>query len=250
MQGWRGGVRAYRFPVLFVLRWLLSAALARRHHLGRDAAAMLAGTGATTRVEGAEHIPRERPFLLAMNHYERDGLRVWWPALLVARAASEARPGAPPPRWLVTDRFYRFRLLGLPIPQALVAWFIGRVAHTYDLMLVARVEDRAWARATALRRTARVLSVERVPVGVTPEGERSSGAALAPAIVNAGAALAWVSRGEVPILPAGVFEDAAGRLVVRFGPTFTLDWPGLPEARRRRDDLASRVMGEIAALIP
>jgi hypothetical protein len=248
-------VRSYRFPVLFVARWLITAALEQRRNVGADGAEMLARLQAPVLIEGAEHIPPSGAFIVAMNHYERPGLRVWWPAIIISRAVWERRLESPPLVWLITDRFYRFRLFGLRVPQAVVSWFLGRVARTYDLLLVARLEQRAWARAIALRRAGRMLHGPRPwPVASTPEGEMSSGPRLARAIPNSGAALAWLSRGRIPIVPAAVFEDGEGRTVARFGKPFVLEWPhareGLRHARARRDELTTEVMCEIAALLP
>ena len=47
------------------------------------------------RVEGIERVPTTGPCVLAMNHYERPGLRVWWGVALMNAAVWQHR-GDPP----------------------------------------------------------------------------------------------------------------------------------------------------------
>lgn len=242
---------AFDFPRWFVAQWLCSMLLRRPGNAGADGARLLAQH--PTAVIGLEHLPRSRRFLLVMNHYERPGLRVWWPALLVSRAVWQAPQVAPPPsvRWLITNRFYRFRLGRIRLPGRLVGWFLARVAGRYGAILVARPAHEAAARAVALRRARRALDGrEPQPVASTPEGERGGGRSLVQPVPGSGKALAWLSRGEVPIVPAGVYEDASGRLVARFGRPFLLPWPGLRLARREQEAMAGQVMRAIAECLP
>jgi hypothetical protein len=203
-----------------------------------------------TAVEGMEHIPRDRRFLLVMNHYERAGLGVWWPAFLVSSALAQSDDEAPV-SWLITNRFYRFRLRGVRLPDRLVSWFLARVAARYGLILVARPQSAAMGRALALRRARRLLDAPNPrPIASTPEGERAAGTILARPVPTSGKALAWLAHAEVPIVPVAVYEDAAGTLVARFGKPFTLPWHGLAEARRMQEALADTVMIAIAACLP
>ncbi len=223
--------------------------LGRPRNAGADGLRLLRGRA--IRFEGVEYLPRSRRFLLVMNHYERPGMNVWWPAFAVSAAAWEAQ-GRPalPLRWIITDRFYRYRLWRIPIPQALVSWFLARVAARYGLVLVARSPEAAASRAVTLRRMRCSLEApDPVPVASTPEGERAGGRTLGEPIPSAGKSLAWLSRGETPVVPVVAFEEA-GTLVVRFGAAFVLDWPGLAEARRQEEPLARQVMDALAALLP
>ncbi len=231
----------YQFPPGFFVRWLWTVlAMRRRRHAGRDALKMLAGKPCP-RVEGIERIPASGPCVLAMNHYERPGLRVWWGVALMNAAVWQHR-GDPPMRWLMTDRFEGFRMAGIRWPDAIMAWLLGRIAWAYGHMLVAKPEGDASPRALVLREARRALRDGGV-VGVTPEAASGSGPELATAWPGSGAALAWLSSGSIPIVPVAFFEDGEARLLARVGEPFTLD-------RARDDEGAEAVMGAIAALLP
>ena len=236
--------RRYDFPRWFVARWAASALLGRRRELWRDGRELLRAVPPT--VEGREHLPEGARFVVVMNHYERPGLDVWWPALAV-----NSTLGPPDLRWIITNRFYRYRLLGrIPVPVRLVAAVLRLVAHTYDYVSIERRPEGIAVRAVALRRMRRALDSERPrPLGSTPEAEFGGGVALRNPYPSSGKALAWLSRGEVPIVPIGVSDDGE-RIVLRIGRPFVLEWPGAREARAQRDALATRVMREIAAVLP
>ena len=230
----------YRFPAGFFVRFLWTVlVLRRRRHPGVDALDMLSGAP-RPRVEGIERMPASGPCVLAMNHYERPGLRVWWGVALVT-AAVWRRRGDPPMRWLMTDRFEGFRAV-VRWPDAIMAWLLDRIAWAYDYLLVAKPDGDASPRALVLREARRALRDGRV-VGVTPEAASGSGPELAAAWPGSGAALAWLSGGSVPIVPVAFFEDDEARLVARVGEPFTLDRTGDEEG-------AAAVMGAIAALLP
>ncbi len=230
----------YRFPAWFFVRWLWTVlVLRRRRHPGRDALEMLAGQP-QPRVEGIERVPTTGPCVLAMNHYERPGLRVWWGVALMNAAVWQHR-GDPPMRWLMTDRFEGFRA-GIRWPDAIMGWLLGRIAWAYGHMLVPKPTGDAAPRALVLREARRALRDGGV-VGVTPEAASGFGSELAAAWPGSGAALAWLSGGSVPIVPVAFFEDDEARLVARVGEPFTLDRVG-------DDEGAEAVMGAIAALLP
>ena len=237
----------YRFSPGFTLRWLATAPLGRRRDAARDGRTELARYGPARVIDG-DHVPEQGTFIVVMNHYERPGLRVWWGAWLVSVAIAQRRPG-PGIRWLITDRFGSYRLFGLiPIAEAAMALFLRSVARTYQLLIVTRWE--VGPRAPMLREAYRSLHARGRPIGITPEAGNAEGGGLglAPAVPESGPAIAWLSRGAAPILPAAVYEDADGRLTVRFGAPFTLERPA-----RAADDpgaLTERVMRALAELLP
>lgn len=240
----------YAFPARFVARWLLSWLLQRPRDLGRDGARLFAAAEPAPRFIAEQRIPAQGEFIVVMNHYEPPGLRVWWPALLVSGMTGAGRPGRSALSWLIADRFFRTRWHGIPVPERIVAWAFRQIAGAYGLIVVSRRDPHA--RATALRRAARTL---RQPgngrsLGVTPEGALASGGVLAEPVPNAALALAWLSRGEIPLLPIAVFYNASGRLTAHVGEPFTLPWCGLRAAREQRDALTRRVMGSLAELMP
>jgi hypothetical protein len=241
-------MQRYRFPAWFVARWLFSMLRMQRRNLRADARRLLAEHRIA--VLGVEHIPRGAPFILVMNHYERAELGVWWPALLVTSVLPDTGGGAPV-CWLITNRFYRFRLRGVRLPDPLVGWFLARVGARYGLILVARPPAAAMGRAVALRRARRALDATPArPIASTPEGDHASGPVLSRPVATSGLALAWLSRGEVPIVPVGVYEDAAGALTARFGTAFTLPRSRSRASQQMRDSIADAVMVAIAACLP
>jgi hypothetical protein len=242
-------MQAYRFPWSFIVRWLLTAAALRRRDAGRDGCTLLERVRPVPRVLGSEWIPARDPFVLVMNHYERPGLRVWWPALLVSCALRRARGEEPAVRWLIADRFYGVRAGPVRLPDALPALLLRLIAVRYGLILVPREAARTGGRARSVLEAARALrkgGPQARPVGITPEGERAHGRVLGEPSANAGFAIALLSGGETPVLPVGVYEDAAGALVARFGA------PWVPGANgsRSREAFTADVMGRIAALLP
>jgi len=239
-----GASQRYGFPRWFVVRWTTSALLGRRRELWRDGRELLRAMPPT--VEGREHLPEGTRYVVVMNHYERPGLDVWWAALAV-----NSTLGAPDLRWIITNRFYRYRLFGrIPVPARLVAAVLGLVAHTHDCVSIERRPEGIAKRAVALRRMRRLLDAEHPqPLGSTPEAEFGGGVALRDPYPSSGKALAWLSRGEVPIVAIGVGDDGE-RIVLRIGAPFVLEWPGARQARERRDALAARVMREIATVLP
>jgi hypothetical protein len=103
-----------------------------------------------------------------------------------------------------------------------------------------------------LREAYRVLHSEGRPLGIAPEGANAEGrtGALGPAVPGSGEVIAWLSHGEIPILPVGVYDDEDGRLTARFGEPFTLLRRPGGGAERDADALTERVMLAIAELLP
>lgn len=226
----------YRFSPAFVARVLASMLLGRRRDAVRDGLSELARLGVQRRVEGLEHVPADGPCILVMNHYERPGLRVWWAAWFVLTAVAERR-GGEAVRWMVTDRFYGYRLLGVPIPEGLVAWFLGRIARTYGLLPVARADVAR--RGPLLRRAYRLLHEERCALGVTPEaGNEGDGRTLVRPVRGSTASIAWLARNAVPVVPVAVYEDGTRTLIARFGQPLDAE------------DLGTDVLVPVARLLP
>lgn len=232
----------YRFSAPFVVRWLLTAALGARRSLVSDAARELRRFPAP-HVEGRHHLPEGTPFILVANHYERSGLRVWWTALALTSLLSEE--GTPPVRWFATDRFGSYRLGGLvPIPASVMAVSLRIISRRYGLLLVAR--NSVQRRAPMLRVAHRALHQEGHALALFPEGERAvPGQGLATAFEGSGEVLAWLSAGRIPVIPAGVHDDADGVLCVHFGEPWIVE-----RGAARGAEATAEVMRRIAALLP
>ena len=235
--------QSYDFSLGYIVRWLFSVAvLRRRRRLGPDSRAMLRGAQPRPRVVGIEHVPREGACIVVMNHYERPGLRVWWCAALVGAALASHRGGDPPVHWLITDRFEGFRFAGLPMPDRLMAWLLGKIGGAYGLLLVARPDDEVRSRSSLLREAREIVRAGSV-LGITPEAASGSGPELAAAWPGSGAALSWLSSGATPLVPVAVRDDEDGALLATFGAPFTLE-------RMSDEEGARAVMGAVAALLP
>ena len=240
----------YRFSPGFVLRWLATAALRRRRDAARDGAAEFARCRPPPRAIDLDHVPQQGPFIVVMNHYERPGLRMWWSAWLVSSMVGRRR-AAPGIRWMITDRFSGYRLLGITVvPEAAIARLLRLVARSYELLLVSR--ERVGPRAPMLREAYRALHVDGRPVGLAPEAGNAEGVspAMVRAVAGSGSVIAWLSAGRVPVVPVAVYEDEAGALTARFGPPFTLQRRGGRNGERDTEALTDRVMLAVAALLP
>ena len=239
----RSKARSYGFSLGYIVRWLFSVAvLRRRRRLSRDSRAMLRGGPPRPRVHGIEQVPREGPCIVVMNHYERPGLRVWWCAALVGAVLATRRAEEPPVHWLITDRFERFRYFGLPMPDRLMAWLLGKIGEAYGLLLVAKPDSAVRSRSALLREAREILRAGAV-LGVTPEAASGSGPELAAAWPGSGASLSWLSSGATPLVPVAVHDEEDGALVAHFGAPFTLE-------RASDEEGARAVMGAVAALLP
>ena len=240
----------YRFSPGFVLRWLATAALRRRRDAARDGAAEFARHRRPPHAIDVDNVPQRGPFIVVMNHYERPGLRMWWSAWLISVLVGGRRSG-PGIRWMITDRFSGYRLLGITVvPEAAIAWFLQRVARSYELLLVSR--EQVGPRAPMLREAYRALHVDGRPVGLAPEAGNAEGVspAMVRAVPGSGEVIAWLSAGRVPVVPVAVYEDEAGALTARFGPPFTLQRRGGRDGERDAEAITERVMLAVAALLP
>jgi 1-acyl-sn-glycerol-3-phosphate acyltransferase len=194
------------------------------------------------RIEGIEHVPREGPFIIVMNHLSRRGLRPFHCAMAIAEAIEAVRPGAAEIHWAFTSEYVDLRIGPLTVPVWLLRWIFGRVARMYGLVTIARREELVMGRATALRQMARIVT--REPIGMTPEGLESNGILIRPQ-PGTGLFLASVEGHRAPLLPVGLFEDG-DTLCVRFGPPFRINLPrGVDRAEQDRaaSDLVMLAIG-------
>ena len=185
------------------------------------------------RIEGLEHLPREGAFIVATNHCSNlDPLIMGW--------ATGNQLGR------VVHFMAKIEMRHWPI--------IGWLATQSGVYFVRRGEgDRA-----AQRFSLEALAAGR-PIAMFPEGTRSRNGRLKEG--KAGAALIAIRSGA-PIVPAGIrgtqriFPGRSQwprptRVVIRFGPPFTLDQ--VAKGRLDREALAAgteRIMASIEALLP
>ncbi len=181
------------------------------------------------RVEGLEHLPADRPYIVAANHHNYlDG---------VVLAVALPRPIA----FLVMPRVWRATPL-----HPLLHRQIGSILLNLERPDVG-----------ALRQALRALDQDRV-VGIFPEGPFSVRGCLERGLPGVGL---LALRAGVPVVPAGIrgtFQALVGRrgyiprrhpLAVTFGPPrhFPRD---AGHGRLARGRITQRIMDDIAALLP
>ena len=168
-----------------------------------------------------------------------------WGAMVVNAAVRQT--GALPRdlHWLMAAELLDFRLGRVQVPPAWLRVVFARFARMYGFGLVTPRETGIVGGSAGLRTAARYLAAGE-PVGVLPEGTASQ--SLCEARPGVGAALAWLARADIPIVPVGISEES-GVLTGRFGPPFRLE-----QVRGDRDTrdrtLCDTVMVRIAELLP
>jgi hypothetical protein len=237
--------RVYRFPRLPFLRWLPYFLLGRPRSFARDSRVTIDGNPPPPCLRGLEHLPPEAHFILVMNHYERDGLPIHFCAMAISMAVAERRPRSPEIRWAITSEWYGRHIGPLPIPVWFIRWVFRRISRLYGLIVMPRAAERTRGRAAAIRRLAQNVRAGE-SVALVPEALGKG--TLIEAMPGSGLALLALSRGRLPIVPVGLWEDDA-TLMVSFGEPFTLN-----VGSRNRDEqdrqARERVMVAIGRLLP
>lgn len=241
----------YRFP----LRWAFSMGrdmlLDRPRSFRADCALAVRSLPMRPKIEGREHVPREGPFIVVANHYQRRDLWVGFCGGLLCDALWSVRDDLRC-RFVVTDRAL---LDGATVP--LTRGLFARVARVWDMILVTPPETLD-ANATDTRRHAlrACLDALRGDTGrstcliILPEGVRGDTRGLKPAAAGSGRSLLALAATGAPLLPAAVCEDSDGALHLRIGTAWHPAPPrDLPKAQLdawAADDALRRV----AALLP
>jgi len=234
-----------RFPL--ILRFAWATLWGRRRDLPADIAAALTAVRPPPRFRNDHHIPAEGPFVLALNHYERPGLKVFWSGCVASHAIAQRRARDKAVRWLMTSEWYNAHLGPFPVPVLVSRLLFRRLGRVYGLVIVPRPSERRVGRAAALRTILNIVRGSEEPIGLFPEAV-GTGQLIQPP-PGVGSFLLLLTSHGLPVLPAGAFEEE-GRLVVSFGLPFQLDVPRRA-SRAEKERLASQhVMVAIGRLLP
>lgn len=239
-------MRPYRWPLRHMLPWLVDIVLGRRRSFAADSRLVVWRYNRPPVIDGVEHIPRSGPVIIVGNHLDRPEVIMAFAGMAASVAIADARPDRPEVHWTITAE-RRQRVGPVRIPRAIVRWLFERIARMYDFALMEPGAPFVMQRAAAMRELEEAIQ-RGDAVGLMPEA--GGDGVLRHPRPGSGLFLARLSTGRVPILPLALFIDG-GRLIVRFGPTFTLEPPAEPGDERARDRmLGERVMTAIGRLLP
>jgi 1-acyl-sn-glycerol-3-phosphate acyltransferase len=245
MIGYDYGPR-YRISLPLVFRGSAAIALGRQRSLARDALIVLGQMPMPPLVRGADRIPEDGKFVVVANHYERPGLWMAWPAILISHVVQTRTTLET--HWIAIQEWEAFSLWGIQIPRRLIRVVFERAFSTYGIIAMPPTDAPAAARAGALRASAAEAKRGSI-LGLMPEGTVGSTPELLHAREGAGVFLLLLAATGVRILPAGLYEEH-DRLVANFGDPFSLQVPA-GVAREARDRWArDRVMNAIKELVP
>ncbi|MBI5650202.1 MAG: hypothetical protein HZC40_07140 [Chloroflexi bacterium] len=239
----------HSIPRLFIP--FTRAILGMRSSITRDGALLLQGAHPPARAHNVENIPRDTPFVLAVNHYDRPGLGAWWGVALMAIAIAKQRAREPREmRFVMAREWWYPRGLGRWIKQPLTRFFFGQIARAYGILTLPPVvaEYRGHAAPDIRRILAHTRGAIPELIGLAPEGGTGANLALCEPPSGAGLFLLLLTHDTLPILPVGLYEDDA--LIANFGAPFQLCVPRDLSRDQRDRDAVRRVMIAIGRLLP
>lgn len=236
----------YRITLPIILRAVVYILIGRPRSLARDASIAIHAAPSPPLIRGLDRVPEGGKLVIIANHYERPGLWMAWPALIVS-AAVRQRTGRDV-HWIAIQEWESFSLAGIEIPRDWIRRIFERAFATYGILAMAPDDAPAAARAASVRLAATVLRGGGA-LGLMPEGTVGPTPELLEAREGAGAFLLLLTAGGAQVLPAGIYEEEE-RLVIQFGEPLDLALPtGI--AREDRDRWArDRVMTAIRDLLP
>jgi hypothetical protein len=235
----------YRPSITNVLRVLVYVGLRKRRSLARDALLAFWAAPEPPLLRGADRLPESGPYVIVANHYERPGLWMAWPALLVS-LLSVSRSGGDV-HWVAIQEWDSLSLFGFRIPPSWVRVVFERAFFTYGIVAMPSMKASSQERANALRHAAGMLKQGNI-IGLMPEGDVGPTPELIEAREGVGLFLLLLSTTS-PLLPVGLFEDGE-RLVAQVGEAVDVA-AARQIAKADRDQwVRDKVMKSIRDLLP
>jgi len=228
------------------MRAIVYVARGKPRSLARDAALLLWDVPATPLVRGLDNVPEEGPLVVVANHYERPGLWMAWPAVLVAHVM-RLRTGCDI-RWIAIEEWDSFQVAGIHVSRDLIRTVFQRAFRTFGILAMARPDTPAVARAKSMRAATQEIKDGRV-IGLMPEGDVGPTPELLEAREGVGVFLHLMAAAGALILPVGISEEQ-GRLVTHFGHPFELSIPRHVPKAERDHWVREHVMRAIRDLLP
>lgn len=244
-----------RFPALTRLGWHVTRAAVLRQRLSfRDeAAAITAKLDPALVILGRENIPTTGPAVITVNHYARPGFQALWLALAISAAVPVEVHWIMAAAWTDPQRWKSFW------KTPLTEFVFKEIARVFDFTTMPPMpptpEQAAW-RAQSVRQVLRFIQDSQddrgMPtemIGLAPEGGDNHAGVLSAPPPGSGRFIQQMARHGLAILPVGAFVDERG-FCLNFGPAYRLE--ELEAVSRVEVDrqIASQVLGQIAALLP
>ena len=129
-------------------------------------------------MSGVDHLPVEGPFILVANHYERPGLWMGWPGMIMARAVFEHTAGRL--RLIAISEWKEYRVAGILRSPSITRFIFGRFFHTFGFIAMEPEGADPHARAEGVRAALQAIRTGE-PIGIFPEGNIG----LTPAMIRA-----------------------------------------------------------------
>ncbi len=236
----------YRIPWQIALRAAAYIARGRQRSLAVDSPIALRTMPVAPMVVGADRIPTDGTVLFVANHYERPGLWMAWPALVLTVASHERR--GDDVYWIAIREWESFSLYGIAIPRAVLRWVFERAFGVYGIVAMPPGNASAGERARAMRQAVARLRSGGV-IGLMPEGTVGDTPELLPAREGAGSFVQLLASAGATVMPAGIYENE-GRLIIRFGAPVDVSLPAYIARSARDDWTRNRIMTAIKELLP
>lgn len=163
-------------------------------------------------VTGHENLPRSPRFVLAANHYQRQGLWILHPcSVITVELQRHYQLSDPPVRWIATANWPPWKLGPLTIPSP-GDWLLPRVAHALHCYPVSFAGTNPALTARSYR--AMLKDLDR-PLGLFPEGVQGTAFQAADPLPGVERLILLLAKKNWPVVPCRISENES-RLQIHF----------------------------------